>query len=238
MNELRILAMRAEPPEVMPGGSAVLEALVADPLGEGRVVSYAWGLCTPDPAAGVASCAEPGRTVALGLGSAQTITIPADALDGLPPEVQEQGIDLFAVLSVSAEVGADGEEARDDAFKRVRVSTSTAPNRNPAIESLEAPTSGSGMEEEFPVTATPTAASLETYEGPVSTVTEEMRYTWLSSGGELDAAVSYGAPSTGVGSVNWTVEGAATLWVVLRDPRGGITWVSHDYLGRIGPTPP
>ena len=229
VNELRILAMRAEPPEIMPGGSAVLDALIADPLGEGRPVSYVWGLCTPDPAAGVASCGEPGRTVPLGVGTSQTITVAADILDGLPPDVQEQGIDLFAVLQASATVGADGEEATDQAFKRVRVSTSTAPNTNPVIASFASPPPTGTEGEELAFEAVPTGASMETYEGPTGPITEEMRYTWLATAGELDAAVSYGETTTGIGRVNWLAETPATLWVVLRDPRGGITWAAKSY---------
>lgn len=229
VNELRILAMRSEPAEVMPGDTALLEALVADPLGAGRAVGYAWALCTPDPERGVASCTEPGRTVPLGLGTSQTITVPADALAGLPPEVQEQGIDLFAVLSVTAEVGPDGEEAMDTAFKRVRVSTSSAPNANPVLSSFESPSPTGAEGEELTLTAVPTNASLETYEGPTGPITEEMRYTWLADAGELGSAVSYGAPMTGIGTVGWLAATPATVWVVLRDPRGGITWASRTY---------
>ncbi len=43
VDDLRVLAVRAEPPEVSPGATVALDALVVDPLGRPR--TYAWYAC-------------------------------------------------------------------------------------------------------------------------------------------------------------------------------------------------
>lgn len=52
-----------------------------------------------------------------------------------------------------------------------------------------------------------------------------MRFTWLMTAGSLADAVSFG-DAEGRASTTWTAEGAlsATIWVVMRDERGGIAW--------------
>lgn len=45
---LRILSISADPPEVYPGASSRINALIADPLGEGRTLDWFLTLCTPD----------------------------------------------------------------------------------------------------------------------------------------------------------------------------------------------
>lgn len=223
VDELRVLAVRARPPEVAPGASVALDALVADPRGRGRHVAWSWAVCTPDPLAGEASCAEPGRTVPLGVGTAATLSVAADTLDDVPPEERERGIDLFVLLSVAAGAapGGPGEE-EEIAFKRVRVSTDAAPNANPSIESL----SLSGEGREVRLEARATAASAESFEGSLGPDVEDMKFSWFATAGKLENPITYGEPT---GSVNaWAAERPATIWVVLRDGRGGTDWVVRE----------
>lgn len=57
IDDLRVLAVRAEPPEVQPGQSVALDALVVDPLN--RPLSYAWYACiAPDLGTGFFSGAS------------------------------------------------------------------------------------------------------------------------------------------------------------------------------------
>lgn len=108
IDDLRVLAIRAEPPEVEPGDTVALESLVVDP--RGRPIRYAWYACivvdqgqgffggsnetatsggdgtplTTDPYGG--SCQrrfEAGDRFARALGSAPsaTLEIPADLFD-------------------------------------------------------------------------------------------------------------------------------------------------------------
>src|SRR5438105_2652666 len=68
VDDLRILGVRAEPPEAPPGTSVHFDALIADPRGSGRALKLAWALCTPG-SGGVASCGDPTRVALLGTNS-------------------------------------------------------------------------------------------------------------------------------------------------------------------------
>lgn len=162
VNQLKVLGMRADFPETQPGTTVTLDALVADPLGGGRGITRAWSICDVDQAEGTASCAEPERLTSLGAADTATLEIPADALAALPEAQQISGIEIAVVLTITA--GAE----TDTAIKRVRVSTSATPNRNPAFRELtiagvvESPTivqAGSEVE----VVAAADATSLESY---------------------------------------------------------------------------
>lgn len=231
VNQLKVLGMRADLPETQPGTTVTLDALVADPLGGGRAVTRAWAICEVDPAEGTASCAEPERLTSLGSGDTATLAIPADALAMLPEAQQESGIEIAVILTVTA--GAES----DTALKRVRVSTRATPNRNPAFRELtiagaiESPTMVQ-MGSEVEVVAAADAASLESWVDAIGQPqVEEMRFTWLMTAGSLADAVSFG-DAEGVASTTWTAEGApsATIWVVMRDGRGGIAWQERTVL--------
>lgn len=101
VDDLRILAMRAEPPEAPPGAAVALDALVVDP--QGRLITYHWYACVipetgqgffggggetqtsggdgsaldddPDGSSCVAKVAA-GRPYALDLGTSPTATLP------------------------------------------------------------------------------------------------------------------------------------------------------------------
>ncbi|GMV39306.1 MAG: hypothetical protein AMXMBFR64_10220 [Myxococcales bacterium] len=101
---LRVLGVQAEPPELAPGGTTELRALVADP--EGRPVKLEWYACqVPERGQGLfegggqssasggggyaldskSSCADPeliaaGASVRLGTGPTVSYTVPLDAL--------------------------------------------------------------------------------------------------------------------------------------------------------------
>lgn len=229
IDELRILAVQADPAEPPPGEAAFVSALVVDPLGEGRVLSYVWSVCVPDPVVGLESCEDPARLRVVSMNDAFPLVIDADFLDPLPPEEQEEGRDLFIVLAVSAEgPGTD----RATAFKRIRVSTGPARNRNPQIDEFsvngnpdfETPVF-TGAEVELKVR--PSADSRELYDPGDGEIMEEMRYSWWTTSGELEKSVSFGGPVAGGGTNKWKAVSPATLWVVLRDPRGGVTWGTH-----------
>lgn len=235
VEKLRILGVRSEPPEAQPGASVALDALVVDPKGAGRAITWAWALCVPDPLHGVSSCADPARITPLGAGSAQTVTIPANSLDGLDAAAQKVGIDLFAVLLVSAPEVTGVPAHQDQAFKRIRVSTNPSPNSNPHVQSFSvagAPVDPAAVSqgEKVAVTATAVPGSAESYVNEAGTQTEDMLFTWLMSAGTIEDDLSVGDTQL-KGTTAWTaVDGAppATLWVVLRDGRGGIDWSSRQ----------
>lgn len=227
LEEVRVLAVKAEPPETQPGGTVSLSALAVDPLGAGfRTLSIAWGVCVPDPAVGQASCAEPGRTIPLGTGSSATLTVAADVLDGLDPDLALRGIDLFVVVAASApEVdgvdGADGEAA----FKRVRVSTDPLPNANPRIAWFN-PASIPEDGETTLLQAAVTDDSVEEFEGGLGPDVETIRYSWYTTAGALERGVTLGEPIAS--DLKWKVERPATLYLTARDDRGGLDWVVRE----------
>ena len=225
VEELRVLGIRAEPAEIAPGESTQVDALVADPFGGGRPVTWTWAVCTPDPFEGESSCSEEGRTVPLAVGTSAVLTAAPDTLDGLEPEAQERGIDLFLVLSIHADAvpGVAPEEA-EIAFKRVRVSTDIAPNTNPVLERFEIP-AVLPAGETVTLTAAATASSAESFDGPTGPRTEDLRFSWFTTAGLLDRSSTFGSP---VESENdWEVETPSTFWLVVRDGRGGATWTTR-----------
>jgi len=229
IDELRILAVQSEPAEIQPGESAFVRALVVDP-GQFRPLSHVWSVCNPDPVVGLESCEDPGRLVVVSTNdSVYPLAIDAEFLAGLTPEQQEEGRDLFVVLDVSAE--GPGTE-RATAFKRIRVSTSSVPNTNPQLDAFSVngvsdPESYVVAGAEVEVRARPTPESRELYDPGDGEIMEEMRYSWWTTGGELEKSVSFGGQAVGGGTTKWKAESPATLWVVLRDPRGGATWAEH-----------
>ena len=235
VDDLRVLGVRAEPPEASPGTTVTFDALVADPDGEGRALSWAWAICNPGDG-GVGSCGDPANILALGTGMTATWTVPGDALDGLDPSSALAGLDFYVVLGVEVADSGDPsiEAPRDIAFKRVRISTNGAPNENPVLMGF---TVGGQSAPDAPVVvppdteialeARPSSGSQEAYFLPGGTqAVEEARYTWLVTAGSVGDAVSFGE-SDGIGRTRWRLpEGqeSATVWVVLRDGRGGTSW--------------
>ena len=226
LEELRILGVRADPPEAAPGETVSFESLVVDPLGDGRPVARTWAVCTPDPAVGEASCGEPGRTVPLTIGSAATFTVPSDALAGLDPETAAFGIDLYVVLAAQAPALPGGTDADGEiAIKRLRVSTDPLPNRNPELAWF-GPASPVVDGETVLLQAAATVESLEDYEDILGPATELLRFSWYTTGGVLERGVTLGEPLAS--DLFWDAEAGSTLYVVLRDDRGGMDWAALE----------
>ncbi len=86
VNSLRVLAVQADRPFASPGQSVHLEALIADPLGQGRNVTVAWGTCINPGSAEVSTCASTVSSFQTNAGTVD-ITVPADALANAPPSL-------------------------------------------------------------------------------------------------------------------------------------------------------
>jgi len=227
LEEVRVLGVRAEPAEAAPGQDVFLESLVVDPLGAGlRNLEIAWAVCTPDPILGQASCAEPGRTVPLGLGSAATLSVGADVLDGLTPEQALFGIDLYVVVAASAPgVPNVVEEDGEAGYKRIRVSTDPLPNQNPEVAWFN-PASTPVDGRDILLQAAATIESTEDFEGPLGPDVEDLRFSWYTTGGALERGVTLGEPLAS--EVSWEAETGSTLFLVIRDGRGGLDWVVRE----------
>lgn len=227
LEELRVLGVRAEPAEAQPGVDIALESLVVDPLGAGlRNVAIAWAVCTPDPIVGQASCAEPGRTVPLAIGTATTLSVATDALDGLTAEQARFGIDLYVVIAATVpSVPGAVEEDAEAGYKRIRVSTDPVPNRNPEIAWFN-PASTPEDGHSTLLQAAATVESTEQFLGPLGPDVEDLRFSWYTTGGALERGVTLGEPLAS--ELTWDAELGSTLYLVLRDGRGGMDWVVRE----------
>ena len=132
---LRVLAVKAEPPELAAGESGTLTMLAVDP--SGRAFDVTWDACLLYP--GVAAEINPACLtseaatdfVPLGQGLAASLTMPERDLEqlGLPDAT------LGFYLPVRARVRA--ADAAVDAIYRVRYSLGLVPpNRNPTLEGV------------------------------------------------------------------------------------------------------
>lgn len=216
VSKLRVLAIGADRPEAPPGETVTVEALWADPQGEGRDVGFVWTSCTIGPGTDPRDCTEAGAEAAL-VGLPQIardgdpveadVEIPADALDGRDEVV------VLVVLLVCAgglpDLGETDEIVCPDdelvlAYKRITVSRSDAPNANPLIRSVGfggldwddresiplVDTCPTGDCPGFEITVVPEPGSAETYVGETpdgeGEIEEELLVSFFSDGGELD----------------------------------------------------
>jgi hypothetical protein len=159
VNELRVLAIRADPPEIAPGEGTSLTALWADPKGRGRDVTFLWiaaaGLVdleggfpdtAPLAAPQVATAAEGGdhyeipvtsegiiEQFALAGENAVNITILTLACaGGVPPTIDD--LTHRKSLDLKSDLCRGGQGVL--ATKVVRVSKSKTPNENPTIDTV------------------------------------------------------------------------------------------------------
>lgn len=227
--DLRILALRAEPPEGTVGTTVALDALVVTP-DPAPSVARTWWACV---AAGgsqegpkacalaappTASCADAPEASACSLGSdgGASYRLPAQALVGRAPGADGQVFIILlaadaATTSVAdcsgALVGATVPEGCRVAAKRVAVTAAEppAPTMNPTVSGLTI--AGSA------VSVTVPAAAAET---PF--------LSWFVTAGAID---SFRTDAVGAGLMNgWTpADAAGRIFVVVRDGRGGEGWV-------------
>jgi hypothetical protein len=218
---LRLLGVRAEPPELRPGGSAELTALVADPKGGGREVSILWARCDPPGVlTDLLACQKPEYLTPLGSGLDLRVQAPADYLTTGPRGSVEERI-LFLVLLVQA-----GNESIA-AFKQVNVTSQDRPlNQNPKLSGVRAtlPESDAAIQEAAPGATVRfigswEPASAEDYLKDGETKKEEMSLDWFATAGSWDRNATVDDPQN-----LWTAptdRQTVQFWLVLRDGRNG-----------------
>lgn len=152
IDKLRLLAIQAEPPEVVPGETATFTALVVDPNEEAGLT--AWIACPIEGDGGFGCELDPtldfedatfdelqeAGVIGFEPGLTPRYTAPADFLDDLPDEDRAEG---GYVLAQAFVLPADvlGEEGPEDfdfnqveaGYKRLVISEAPTPNRNPGI---------------------------------------------------------------------------------------------------------
>ena len=176
-----------------------------------------------------------------------------DLLDDLPPEARLEGVNiqtqLFAFPADDLAEGAPGEVDFSEievGFKRLVVSEAKTPNNNPriqdfAVDGIVVPTSvptielSSNQQYELSLIVDE-ATAIEDYlfvnsKGEIEERTEEPYAAWFVTSGEVTEPVTL-YPFL---DMTWTAPaepGPGRLWAVLRDRRGGMAWLSRDYVVR------
>ena len=240
LNELRLLALVVDTPEVAPGVVVNVTPFVSDVNGGGRSLAYSVEACAdPGLALGAdVSCeGRPDRVVlatnaALPLagpnytGDAPTfaVTVPANLLDNRPPHVQANGFAYLVFYTITASDGA-----KVTGFKRIFASTRPTKNQNPSITTVTAagaalgalPTTTTALRAEVPASSKENFTVLNP-DGSSIPGAEDPLVSWYVTDGKLDPARSASDDAS-----DWTPPGTpptgrnVLLVAVVRDRRGG-----------------
>ncbi len=227
----RLLAVRAEPPEVAPGAEVTYSALVATPAGEDDAAPIDWSFCATPPArtesGAVSSACLQGETDIAASGTNVTLSTPDDACRRFGP----LGMPLVNTTQVGQPVSPDETGGSTQpirlawpgglafAFERLTcdprgVSMDVAsayraarqPNRNPRIAAFTtSPESGPQLD----LTVTWSADDIETYltvDPATSTLvskSERLWVAWFVTGGQLDHDATPATSTDLAASTHW-----------------------------------
>ncbi len=266
---LRVLAVRAEPPEARPGERVTFEALITDPdaVSGGAV----WIACPPGDDDGVGfGCGLEGDLDFAGGASEGIIgfqpgldpsyTPPADLLDSLDEEDRDEGVYQLIQLAVLPQAlidegfgdgGFGGDLDFNEvevAYKRLVVSEAATPNHNPEIGGFSVDgwtvADGAVIEvdpgERYEIGLSLPASSIERYvferdDGTIEYRREEPYVTWYTDQGTMRESATlfpfldatWEAPSQEAVDEDGVTGG--TWWAVVRDRRGGMTWIARPW---------
>lgn len=170
-----------------------------------------------------------------------TWVVPADLLDGLSEEERLEGALGYVTINAFPATESFDESDIELAYKRVPISEALTPNHNPSLIGLSVdgvmmePGVTLHLDRGEPYTLTPILGddAVESYtyrntDGVDETRTEEPYFTWYLQEGEFDQSFSlYGEESvTWTSPTNPTLS-SQSLWVVIRDRRGGMAWLEQ-----------
>ncbi|MBK6688816.1 MAG: hypothetical protein IPG45_30375 [Deltaproteobacteria bacterium] len=229
----RILGISAEPAELIPGESAQLSALVTG------ATSYRWSWCpvTLGPATGHACALE---EHSISTASVAVITLPNDLRglceaaasvaapqDGLRLNCEDERPSIAIRLVVEAD---DGPVSA--LWPLVLGENGRAPNLNPTLTAVWA--EGAPLQDGDVVSPGKVLPLLAVASPTVAEDAESLKVTWFVTGGEVDRARTAYAPGgdlDAMGANTWTLPESgedAALHLVIRDDRGGVSWLSRQ----------
>ncbi len=251
VDRTRVLGIRLDPPEAMPGEAVVASALIPDP--DGTADLRLWSACPPELATSF-GCATLDEEAIIGIEPGPvppTLVLPETALDDVSEDDKRTGIYWSVqVLAAPQELLADGADFEtidfnqvESAFKRLVVSNSEAPNQNPDATGLRV--DGIDADPEVPVVflagqtyelelVVPEDAAepytFVTRDGDIEDRVEEPYGTWFATGGDYFNPFSL-APFW---VVDWTAPAepvdSGEIYVVIRDRRGGMGWYVQPFV--------
>jgi hypothetical protein len=249
VQRLRILAVRADPPEVDLSGQVQLNALVADPTGAGRDLQCSFAVCVGQLSEMASDLDCPGKD------SFPLTTDGTSAHLSLPELVQwfsQQGLVLPGTsadvtdfpLLIGVRVEAGSESARSLKRLKVRLQETGEFNRNPEIVGLQFGNSDMGGDAPVKVAGNSKvsllplvgADSQQSYQRPGEDTQrqEDLLFSWFSMAGEFSdqrTILTMDAQGVRLDADVWTAPIASslvTLWVVVRDGRYGENWIERQ----------
>jgi hypothetical protein len=232
---LRVLAVKADPPQVAPGETTTLSLLAVDTAG--GVIAASWNQCLVPPRAGEAVSVDCVNGTAslqpVGEGTTVTATMPQVSADALGGADATGGVYLPLVAQVTG-----GADALTTVYRLRLAQVGQPANSNPQIAAVlgrlgsDAP---APLEETAPLTVSAGDAlslsvalapgSAETYVAANgSTTTELITTSWFATAGNLSVQkTSEMQPETVLHLDQRLPAAGATidLWAVSRDERGG-----------------
>jgi len=254
VDKLRVLAVQANPAELVIADTlpaATLNALAIEP--SGAPIQLQWALCPlpanlPPPASldcpgshGIA-LPQDGNSVAR-LDLADPSTQPFwDVLyrtpDGTPLTDEQRASTLSAGTTAVAGFSATAGGEELDGFAQVPLRSAGAPiNHNPSLIGLlvngaELPADGSGvLHAGVKVRLQPVPAS--DAKEDTGNGLEALNFSFFATDGDISSLRSTDQTSTGEpadSSIDYTAPnttGSVRLWVVIRDGRGGVGWITR-----------
>lgn len=250
---LRVIAVQADHPSAAPGQQVQLTALYFDP--QGRPLTWAWGPCASAASSTAQACAE-GLNLAgmtIGPSSSYTFTVPdsvaSESSDTLgiavvacPGTIRPGDTAGIPLSCVDAQGKALNLNAFEVGMKRVFVRES-AENHNPAIEMVlwdgerwpegeerEARCDADGKKckkHKLEVRAPDAEERRTDAEG--NPVVEQVIAQFYGTGGTFEDDVrTLDEPDTTWQPRPEDREKLLTLWFVVRDDRGGVSWVERQ----------
>ena len=248
---LRLLAVKAEPPEAAPGERIHLTALAhPSQQSNGAAPSIKWSACTQPPIAGSGTLnndcllneAAP-YLIPLGSGPAIEASIPGVVPDDFGPPDFTGGIYLPIRLRVqSANDALDG-------ILRFRLAAGSPPNRNPVLTGILLSANGEGAPAPLDESAPPSVKvndhltlragfsldSAEKYQAPdigggTREATETLNVTWFATAGHFSSGSNGPDIDTTLALDKNPPAAGATIdiWVIGRDERGGLDFIHRS----------
>ncbi len=250
ISDLRVLAIRADPPEVRVPEDATLTTTAVDALvvGSEGAVSYQWTLCfIPGPITDGRLCLDPSAAIAVGEGPGVTLPIPSPELmlAQAPPEFAGFEVDLSDGLPIQIQLEVTDESGRSvTALKTITLSNRETTNTNPRLGgiTLNGQTWLEGQvidvdEGDTDIGLAPQweEETREPYDDDSVPETESLLFSWFIDDEESglakersthtvpDNRFEAGVLDASAGETERNV----TLWLVARDDRGGVVWLSR-----------
>ena len=229
LGDFRLLAIKADTPEVLPGTAVNVQLFISDVKAAGRSISGTYISCV-DP--GIAYGAKVGCDhdptavpiaysviTTTGFTTPVSITVPNTIFFGRSTREQFNGIGYIVIFNFTV----DGQDV--SAFKRITATNRGSLNSNPSGSSIllngAAIASFPNVDDQLRATSSnPENFNYQTSDGAIESRTEKMQVAWYVSEGELENSksdVDEAVKFTGIAG-----PGPKLVIAVIRDERGGV----------------